>query len=50
MTIHPQDELAADPAILRTAAQHHGAYVGLLAAVGKPGRIRIGDSVWLVTG
>jgi uncharacterized protein len=50
MTIHPQDDLAADPAILRTAAQHHGAYVGLFAAVGVPGDIRVGDPVWLVTG
>lgn len=48
MTIHPQDNLAADPAILRTAAQHHGAYVGLFAAVGAPGRVRVGDRVWLV--
>jgi uncharacterized protein len=48
MTIHPQDELRADPAILRTAAQHHGAYVGLFATVGAPGRIRVGDAVWLV--
>ena len=43
MTIHPQDELAADPAILRTAARLHGAYVGLFAAVGAPGCIRVGD-------
>ncbi len=50
MTIHPQDELRADPAILRTAAQHHGAYVGLFAAVGTPGRIGVGDPMWLVTG
>jgi hypothetical protein len=49
MTIHPQDELRADPAILRTAAQHHGAYVGLFAAVGARGRICVGDPVWLVT-
>jgi uncharacterized protein len=48
MTIHPQDELRADPAILRTAAQYHGAYVGVLAAVGAPGRVRVGDAVWLV--
>jgi len=50
MTIHPQEELAADPAILRTAAQYHGAYVGLFAAVGTPGRIRVGDPVWLIMG
>jgi uncharacterized protein YcbX len=50
MTIHPQNELRADPAILRTAAQHHGACVGLFAAVGTPGRIRVGDPVMQVTG
>jgi uncharacterized protein YcbX len=49
MTIHPQDELRPDPAILRTAAQHHGAYVGVFASVGAPGRVRTGDPVWLVT-
>ncbi len=49
MTIHPQAELGPDPAILRTAAQHHGAYVGVFASVGAPGRIRTGDPVWLVT-
>jgi uncharacterized protein YcbX len=48
MTIHPQDELRTDPAILRTAAKHHGAYVGLFAAVGVPGRICVGEPVWLV--
>jgi len=47
MTIHPQDELPADPAILRTAAQHHGACVGVFAAVAAPGGIRVGDPVWL---
>ncbi len=48
MTIHPQAELGPDPAILRTAAQHHGACVGVFASVGTPGRIRAGDPVWLV--
>lgn len=48
MTIHPQAELGPDPAILRTAAQHHGAYVGVFASVGAPGRIRTGDPVSLV--
>lgn len=49
MTIHPQAELGPDPAILRTAAQYHEAYVGIFASVGAPGRVRIGDPVWLVT-
>jgi len=48
MTIHAQDELRSDPAILRTAARHHAAYVGLFASVGAPGRIRVGDPLWLV--
>lgn len=48
MTIHAQDNLRSDPAILRTAARHHAAYVGLFASVGAPGRIRLGDPVWLV--
>lgn len=48
MTIHPQAELRADPAILRTAAQHHAAYVSVFASIGRPGQIRVGDSAWLV--
>jgi uncharacterized protein len=48
MTIHPQTHLPADPATLRTAAQHHGAYVGAFAAVGLPGRIRCSDQVRLM--
>jgi uncharacterized protein YcbX len=50
MTTHPQSELPHDVAILRTAWQHHQAYVGVFAAVGAPGRIRVGDPVTLVTG
>jgi MOSC domain-containing protein YiiM len=49
MTIHPQDELRPDPAILRTAAQYHAAYVGVFASVGAPGRVRTGDPMWIVT-
>ncbi|MBF6560758.1 MAG: MOSC N-terminal beta barrel domain-containing protein [Candidatus Binataceae bacterium] len=47
ITTHPQAELPHDPAILRTAWSHHRAYVGLFAAVGTPGTIRIGDAVVL---
>jgi uncharacterized protein len=47
MTTHPQDELPRDVAILRTAWQHHQAYVGVFASVGAPGRIRVGDPVVL---
>jgi len=49
MTTHPQPELRHDPNILRTAWQHHQAYVGVFAAVGAPGRIRINDPVVLVS-
>jgi uncharacterized protein len=49
MTIHRQAELPADPEILRTAAQHHAAYVGVFASVRNPGPIRNGDAVWLVS-
>lgn len=49
MTTHPQSGLPHDVAILRTAWQHHQAYVGIFAAVGAPGRIRVGDKVALLT-
>ncbi|HZO81858.1 MAG TPA: MOSC N-terminal beta barrel domain-containing protein [Candidatus Binataceae bacterium] len=49
LTIHAQAEFGPDPAILRTAARHHDAYVGVFASVGAPGRIRIDDPVWLLT-
>lgn len=47
MTTHPQSELRHDPAILRTAWQHHQAYVGVFASVGAGGRVRVGDPVVL---
>jgi uncharacterized protein YcbX len=50
MTTHPQSELPHDVSILRTAWQYHQAYVGVFAAVGAPGRIRLNDPVMLVTG
>jgi uncharacterized protein YcbX len=45
VTTHPQDELPHDPTILRTAYQHHQAYVGVFAAVAAGGTIRLGDPV-----
>lgn len=48
MTTHPQPGLPRDMSILRTAAQHHEAYVGVFASVAAPGRIRVGDAVVLV--
>jgi hypothetical protein len=49
MTTHPQPELPHDVNILRTAWQHHEAYVGVFAAVGAAGRIRLNDPVVLVS-
>ena len=49
MTTHPQSELPHDVNILRTAWQYHEAYVGVFAAVGAPGRIRLNDPVVLVS-
>ncbi len=47
MTTHPQPDLRRDMSILRTAAQYHGAYVGVFASVGENGIVRIGDPVVL---
>ncbi|MGO9061118.1 MAG: MOSC domain-containing protein [Candidatus Binataceae bacterium] len=49
MTTYPQDELPHDPAILRAAAQHHQAYVGVFAGARVAGIIRVGDPVVLST-
>jgi uncharacterized protein YcbX len=48
MTTHPQAELWRDLRMLRTAAQHHQAQVGVWAAIGTPGTVRVGDPVVLV--
>ncbi|MBF6568622.1 MAG: MOSC domain-containing protein [Candidatus Binataceae bacterium] len=48
MTTHPQTDLPRDLAILRTAADHHEATVGVYAAINRAGRVRIGDPVMLV--
>jgi uncharacterized protein YcbX len=47
MTTLAQDNLASDPGILRTAAQHNQANVGVYAAVTRGGMIRCGDVVKL---
>jgi uncharacterized protein YcbX len=49
MTTHRQTDLPRDPRILRTAAQHHRAHVGVFAAIGAPGSVRVGDPVMLAT-
>jgi uncharacterized protein len=45
MTTLAQGDLAKDPGILRTAAQHNQVNVGVYAAVAQGGTIRRGDSV-----
>jgi uncharacterized protein YcbX len=49
MTTHRQSDLARDMRVLRTAAQHHRGHVGVFAAVGSAGKVRLGDPVVLVT-
>jgi len=49
MTTHRQSDRARDPRILRATAQHHQARLGVFAAIGAPGIVRIGDPVWLTT-
>lgn len=49
MTTHRQDDLPRDLRILRTVAQQHQAKLGVFAWIGRPGRVRLGDQVWLVT-
>jgi MOSC domain-containing protein len=46
MTTLAQGDLSKDPGILRTAAQHNQANVGVYAAVARGGTIRRGDPVW----
>src|SRR3989454_6311209 len=47
MTTLPQADLPGDPGVLRTAAQHNHAHVGVYAAVLRGGTIRRGDPVTL---
>ena len=48
MTTRRQADLGRDLRILRTAAQHHDAQVGVWGAIGAPGHVRVGDPVVLV--
>ena len=45
MTTLAQGGLPGDPEILRTAARHHKAHVGIYAAVARGGTVRRGDPV-----
>jgi hypothetical protein len=47
MTTLPQGDLPKDPGILRTAAQHNQANVGIYATVLRGGTIHRGDAVRL---
>lgn len=47
MTTHPQEDLKRDYTILRTAAYHHRANVGVFASIGAAGQVKIGDPVYL---
>ena len=48
LTTRAQEELPADPAILRTVVERHGGNLGLYAAVEAPGAVRLGDPVVVV--
>jgi len=45
MTTLAQDDLPRDPLVLKTAARHNHAHVGVYASVTKGGVIRRGDAV-----
>lgn len=47
MTMWPQSDLPKDPGILRTAAQHNQANVGVYTSVSRGGSLRRGDTVRL---
>jgi uncharacterized protein YcbX len=48
MTTLPQGNLPKDPGILRTAARHNSANVGVYAGIARGGTIRRGDAVRIV--
>jgi uncharacterized protein len=45
MTTLPQYDLPKDPGILRTAARHNNAHVGVYASIIESGPVSIGDSI-----
>ena len=47
MTTHQQPGLGRDLRILRTATRYHRNHVGVFAAIGAPGTVRVGDPVVL---
>lgn len=48
VTTLPQDDLPSDPLVLKTAAQHNSANVGVYAMVEQGGMVRRGDEVRVV--
>lgn len=49
MTTLPQGVLPKDPRILRTIVEHTAHHLGVYATVNRPGQIRVGDPVELIT-
>ncbi len=47
MTTLPQGDLSKDPGILRAAAKHNSANVGVYASVVRGGTVRRGDLIRL---
>jgi hypothetical protein len=47
MTVHAQADLPRDPRVMRALVRETGQHLGLAAAVVEPGRISVGDRVWL---
>jgi uncharacterized protein YcbX len=45
MTMRAQEELPADPSVLRTVVEQHGGNLGVYATVEAPGEVRLGDPV-----
>ncbi|RLC59564.1 MAG: MOSC domain-containing protein [Chloroflexi bacterium] len=50
VTTRAQDDLPSDPSVLKTAAKHNTANVGVYAAVEQGGTVRRGDAVELIDG
>jgi uncharacterized protein YcbX len=48
MTTHRQSDLPRDMRVLRAAAQHHSAHLGVFGSIGASGHVRVGDPVWLL--